>query len=45
MTDKHDGDEPDDGDSLRGTMTAVLLMAAFFITCWVGVYVLHLYRR
>ncbi|MBC7644950.1 MAG: hypothetical protein H7123_07470 [Thermoleophilia bacterium] len=37
--------EPDPNDSLRGTMTAVLLMAVFFVACWLGVWALHLHRR
>lgn len=32
-------------ESLRGTMTAVLLMAVFFVACWLGVYALLLARR
>lgn len=46
------GDEPVPGavevsgheKSLRGTMTAVLVMAAFFVVTWMGVWILHRQR-
>lgn len=38
-------DNAPDASSLRGTMTAVLLMAAFFVLTWGGVLLLHVARR
>ena len=34
-----------EGSSLRGTFIAVLMMAAFFVLCWFGMYALLLSRR
>ncbi len=31
--------------SLKGTMTAVLVMGIFFVSCWVGVWMLYVHRR
>lgn len=41
------GTEPDDHDtsSLKGTFTAVMLMAAFFVATWVGMFLLAMERR
>lgn len=45
----HEADEhpepTNDDHSLRGTMVAVLLMAAFFIAAWLGVFALLQSRR